>query len=119
MKYLQIIKKMKKLFKNILNFFIILVLFSACQTTKDVLTGKKKTNNSDQFLIEKKNPLILPPEFNSLPKPETLNKDDSAQNEDDIKSIFNQNKNVKKPDIKSQNDSSSLENSILKKIKKN
>jgi hypothetical protein len=48
-------------------------LLSACQSVKDGLTGKKQ-NNTDEFLVEKKNPLVLPPEFNILPEPETLNK---------------------------------------------
>jgi hypothetical protein len=37
------------------------------------LTGKKKTN-SDEFLVKKKNPLSLPPEFEKLPEPKTLTK---------------------------------------------
>ena len=44
---------MKKLLKNIFFIFIILSTFSACQSVKDGLTGKKQTN-SDEFLVKKK-----------------------------------------------------------------
>ena len=54
---------MKNLFKKILYLFIVLTLLSACQAVKDGLTGKKQ-NNQDEFLVEKKNPLVLPPDFN-------------------------------------------------------
>ena len=51
MKYLLIIKKMKKIFKNISYLFIALIMLNACQSVKDGLSGKKKTN-SDEFLVE-------------------------------------------------------------------
>ena len=55
-------------------FFLIFIFFilNACQTVQDGLAGKKN-RNSDEFLIEKKNPLELPPDFGSPepdPKPE-------------------------------------------------
>ena len=53
MKYLLIIKKMKKLLKNIFFTLVILITFSACQSVKDGLTGKKQTN-ADEFLVKKK-----------------------------------------------------------------
>ncbi len=52
------------------NFFLIIILIitASCQSVKDGLTMQKK-NNSDEFLIKKKNPLILPPEYGKLPTP--------------------------------------------------
>ena len=48
-------------------FFIILLFFlCSCQNVKDALSGKKY-ENSDEFLVIKKNPLVLPPNFNDLP----------------------------------------------------
>ena len=47
--------------KNYLLIIIVLILMTACQSVKDGLTMQKK-NNSDEFLIKKKNPLILPPD---------------------------------------------------------
>ena len=50
-------------------FLIILLLtLSSCQGVKNALTGKKY-ENSDEFLVEKKMPLKMPPNFNELPTP--------------------------------------------------
>ena len=46
----------------------LLILLSSCQAIKDGLTGKKN-DNSDEFLVKKKNPLELPPDFDELPAP--------------------------------------------------
>ena len=46
----------------------ILFFLNACQTLQDGIAGNKN-RNSDEFLIEKKNPLEMPPEFGSLPEP--------------------------------------------------
>ena len=59
---------MRTLFKN---FFFVLITFlflSGCQNVRDTLSMKKK-KSVDEFLIEKKNPLTMPPEFSELPKP--------------------------------------------------
>ena len=66
-----------------LNFtkFIIIVLFlSSCGS---VFKNPKK-DNSDEFLIEKKMPLKMPPAFNELPVPGQKNQ---AKN-DEIKSLI-------------------------------
>ena len=87
---------MKQLFKNIFYFILILVALSACQRAKDGLTGKKKSN-SDEFLVEKKNPLVLPPESDKLPEPKTSIKEvNSNEEEIDLKTIFTKNISIKK-----------------------
>ena len=93
---------------------IIILLFSvSCQSVKDGLTMKKK-NNSDEFLIEKKNPLILPPEYGNLPKPEN-NEEANNQNETNkIKSLLDSEKKIDKSET---NTTSNLESLILKEIK--
>ena len=54
--------------KNI--FILILFIFIySCQSVKDGLSGKKY-ESSDEFLVIKKNPLVLPPDFNTLPEPD-------------------------------------------------
>ena len=55
---------------KILNYFIILILLSSCGTLKDGFINPKK-DNSDEFLVEKKMPLKMPPKFNELPTPKT------------------------------------------------
>ena len=54
--------------KIIILLFSILFLFS-CSGAKDVLQGKKRSDTSDEFLVEKKNPLTVPPDINELPVP--------------------------------------------------
>ena len=110
---------MKNLFKNIFLILLILGALSACQSVKDGLTGKK-TNNSDEFLVKKKNPLSQPPDFDTLPAPTTLNKNDN-QNDSGIsvKEILNKNTNTKSTVSTSETSISSLEKSILEKIKSN
>ena len=68
------------------------MLFS-CQSVKDNLSLKKK-ESVDEFLIEKKNPLVVPPEFSKLPVPksEDENTENSVNKEEDLeleKSISN------------------------------
>ena len=50
----------------ILSFCLVI---TSCQTLKDGLSGNKN-NNSDEFLVQKKNPLVLPPKYLELPKPQ-------------------------------------------------
>lgn len=109
---------------KILNKFIILILsvififLNGCQGIKDNLSMKKKAN-SDEFLVKKKNPLILPPDYQDLPKP--LSEENNIKNEEDkeinFSKIFNNSKEV---NSKSNSDiNQSLENSIRKKIGNN
>jgi hypothetical protein len=45
---------------------IIVITLTSCQSAKDALTLKKKSN-ADEFLVEKKSPLVLPPDYGKLP----------------------------------------------------
>ena len=111
---------MKRLHRHILYLFLIIFTVSACQSVKDGLTGAKKSN-SDEFLIEKKNPLVLPPEFNKLPKPTIINtKDKENEKEIDLKAIITKQPNETNSSLTSttSNSSKSIEKSILEKIKK-
>ena len=93
---------------------VIAILFSSCSSLKEGFTNQKK-NNSDEFLVEKKSPLVMPPDYNELPIPseENINKQSN-----EIKSLISKSKNgeiVENFDEKS----SSFEGSILEKIKNN
>ena len=52
--------------------FILLttILLFSCQSIKDGLSGKK-SENSDEFLVKKKNPLVIPPKYLELPQPKS------------------------------------------------
>ncbi len=54
--------------KKVLLLFFIFIL-SSCQSVKEGLSLQKKKQNVDEFLIEKKNPLVVPPDYSDLPEP--------------------------------------------------
>ena len=102
-----------KLFK----FYIVIsiaIILSSCGTIRDGFSNQKK-NNSDEFLVEKKSPLVMPPDYNELPIP---NEEKVEKETNDIKSLISKSKQDE-IDENSDKKSSSFEGSILKKIKKN
>jgi len=97
-------------------FLSIILIISSCGTIKEGFTNQKK-NNSDEFLVEKKSPLIMPPNFNELPVPKQ--KESATQSEsNEIKSLILKKKNTEITNDMNQKDKS-FEDSILKKIKNN
>ncbi len=64
--------------KKILIYFSCLLFLYSCQTLKDGLTGKKQ-ENSDEFLVIKKNPLEIPPNFDELPIPQSEKINDQSE----------------------------------------
>ena len=90
---------------------ISLIILSGCNTVKKGFKNPKK-NSSDEFLVEKKSPLVMPPEFNELPIP-NQNEDTSQKQENNIKNLISDN-NVNTDQEASNSD---LEGSILSKIK--
>ena len=57
-----------KNFKKLFTYLIILTFLSSCGTIKEGFSNQKK-DNKDEFLVEKKNPLKMPPDFEELPVP--------------------------------------------------
>ena len=104
---------MKKLFKYL---FVSLILLNGCQSVKDGLSGNKK-NTAEEFLVEKKNPLVLPPDFDKLPKPGNIDSKDLEEGDIDLENIIGKS-NVSKTKPKNKNIDGSLENIILEKINK-
>ena len=106
---------MKKI--NILLILLISILiFNSCTTVKEGFRSQKK-NSTDEFLVEKKSPLIMPPEFNELPIPDNNNQKSENNEETDIKKLITNNENSSTENISNQN--TNFENSILEKIKNN
>ena len=68
---------MEKIFKISIYLSFILIGMSGCQGLKDGLEGNKKSKSSEEFLINKKSPLVMPPDYSKLPLPEN----NSNQNE--------------------------------------
>ena len=100
-----------------IKFYILIciaIFLSSCSTVREGFTSQKK-NNSDEFLIEKKSPLVMPPDYNDLPMPD----EESIKKEtNNIKSLISKSKDEEnKNNLDKEN--SSFEGSILKKIKNN
>jgi len=105
--------------KNKLTILIIIffsILLYSCQSAKDALEGKKRSEQGDEFLVEKKNPLAMPPDFEKLPTP---------GNQEVLPETFSDNKEVKNllniqdsDATGSNNDASQadIESSIIEKI---
>tara|TARA_B100000161_G_C33235279_1_gene274580 strand:- start:31 stop:354 length:324 start_codon:yes stop_codon:yes gene_type:complete len=101
-------------YKILILFFLILFL-NNCADVKDALEGKKRSEQSDEFLVKKKNPLQMPPDIGMLPKPDEINTINANQEDDGtIKKILN---------VKDENDnenknksSSDLIDNMIKKI---
>ncbi len=98
----------------IITIFFIFFLYS-CQTVKDGLTGKKR-NNSDEFLIQKKNPLVQPPKYGELPLPENKKIINPKEDSNEIESLLKKNKIISQ-EKQQTSELSSVEELILKKIK--
>ena len=106
---------MKK--NNIYLILFMVFLTVSCQSLKNAVSGVKK-ENSDEFLVQKKNPLVLPPDFTDLPVPfDASAKAIEVQIEDDIEKLLGVENNTKNTNDTS--DSSSIESFVLKKIKEN
>tara|TARA_B100000989_G_C19518298_1_gene462844 strand:- start:1770 stop:2084 length:315 start_codon:yes stop_codon:yes gene_type:complete len=89
---------------------LILPTITYCGSAKDALVGKKRSEQSDEFLVKKKNPLQMPPEMNKLPKP-----GDDVETQNQIKN--NEIQEILKVG-ENNNDSSSNESDLLKNMKK-
>ncbi len=109
---------MMKIFKKIIFIFVLLNIITACQSLKDGLQGQKKSNNAQEFLIEKKNPLVLPPDFDKLPLPTSKSANNDSENEFNLKDVL-ENSSEKNVVSNEGNKKSSTEKSILEKIKNN
>ena len=77
----------------------------------------KKGNTGDEFLVEKKNPLVLPPNFNELPEP-GKNRISETNNQESFEGKI-LNTNIENKNQKKNTTTNSTEELILKNIKNN
>mgnify|MGYP001484455653 FL=1 len=103
-----------KYFKLLIFFQLILFLYS-CSSVKEGFTNQKKSS-SDEFLVEKKSPLVMPPDYNDLPVPDQ-NKETAETNENKIKELITKKENENGENNNSEDGNLGIEQSILKKIK--
>jgi len=99
----------------IYNTFLILALSSflfSCGGFK----LKKKAESGEEFLIEKKDPLVLPPDFSKLPKPNE--QPEKVDEEVNIISVFDEEQSSSDIDNNQNSSKSDIKKSISDKIKK-
>ena len=100
-------------FKKTIIFLFLTLFLISCSGAKDALQGKKRSENSDEFLVEKKNPLTVPLDIDKLPVP----LDQEEQKEDiNIKKVLKIDENQGSNIESSNGNNSNLEKSILEKI---
>ena len=102
--------------KKTVFFMLLIFLVTSCadswSNVKRGLTDAKK-KSTDEFLVKKKEPLILPPDFDSLPSP-----DDREEAIEEMTSFEKTLKQASETEITPSSTGTSAEDSILKQIRK-
>jgi len=104
--------------KKILSVILSLILLNSCTGFSDAIQGKKRSENSDEFLVQKKNPLTAPPDMDELPVPsdqEKRSEEIFVDDSDKIKKALNIESN-KTEDKNNTNNKKNIEKLILEKI---
>ncbi|MBO6489988.1 MAG: DUF3035 domain-containing protein, partial [Pelagibacteraceae bacterium] len=106
---------MQKIFNKIT--IIIFLFITACASSwddvKEGLGGAKRTS-TDEFLVRKKEPLVMPPKWKNLPEPGGVMKsDDEVGEATDIEELIKLGKN-KESSTNYEQGNGNLEESILK-----
>ena len=99
------------MYKKIIYILSLIFFIMSCDTLSSVkkgLTGEKEYS-TDEFFIKKKDPLIIPPDFEDLPTPDELSTETAeiSDFEKDLEILIEDNSS----------ESGSVEDSILKKIR--
>ena len=100
------------MFKNKIVFFMMLsFLITSCESIREGLTGSKN-QSTDEFLVKKKDPLVLPPDFENLPNP--------SERQVSVEEMTSFEKTLKKQTTSESSSvtENSVEESILNQIKK-
>ena len=105
---------MKKI-NQILFIYLLFVLLNSCGVVQESFSSNSKKTGSDAFLVEKKAPLVMPPNYEELPIPKQDN-GEIEEKSDNIKKLISNNNEDTNKSISSENNDS-LEKNILEKIK--
>jgi hypothetical protein len=100
--------------KKITLVALTLLILNSCGGFKEAgkVIRNEKTKTTDEFFVKKKQPLVLPPDYDKIPEPGTL-KEKTIDEQEKLKKILKApSKNI------NNNNSSSIEKSIVDKIKK-
>ena len=100
----------------LIKVFLFLLFLNSCSSITEGLGGGKQ-RNSDEFLVKKKAPLVLPPDFEQLPEPGVSPGEDKALNTLSIEEIIGQSA-TNETSTETNSSNSSIEKSIIEKINK-
>ena len=95
-----------------LSITLSLVFLQSCESAKNALEGKTRSQSSDEFLVEKKNPLSMPPDYKDLPIPNEINQITNNTEDEDLKKKLK----IKTTKNNTESEITSLEQKILKEI---
>tara|TARA_B100001027_G_scaffold207478_1_gene171944 strand:- start:351 stop:668 length:318 start_codon:yes stop_codon:yes gene_type:complete len=104
---------MKKIKLNFILISILIPFLTSCGGLRDALEGNKRSEQSDEFLVKKKNPLQMPPDINKLPIPGENLEISGQTNNDEVKDLL---KIEDKSSAEDTNSGSDLLNNMKKKI---
>ena len=100
-------------------FSLLIIIFGlySCSGFKEAgkVFRNEKIKTTDEFLVKKKEPLVMPPDYNEIPKPGTLEKNHNKNEKEKIQEILKVNKENKK---NNPNKDSTIEKTILNEIKR-
>ena len=76
--------------KKLIFIFCGLLLLQACQSMQEAgkVLRNEKTSTTDEFLVKKREPLIMPPDYNEIPKPGDISEDKKISDGEKIKRIL-------------------------------
>jgi hypothetical protein len=100
---------MKKINLLLIIYFFLVSCGSLSNAGKVLRNEKIKT--TDEFLVKKKEPLVLPPDYNKIPEPGSISKN-TEEEQDKIKKI------LRAPKKSINSNASSTEESIINRIRK-
>ena len=106
--------------KNLTIFVLtsaLLIFLTSCGVVKEGF-GSPKKDNSDEFLVEKKMPLKMPPKFNELPKPSETNQSNNVS-DNEIKTLISITEKKNGNQLQNKKVNKNLKETLLEKIKQN
>ena len=104
---------MKTIKKILLNFILISFLHSCGGSDAVKVLKNEKITNTDEFLVKKRDPLVLPPDFETLPTPNSAQKSNKTEG-----GKINEILKLPEEQTSTTKESSSVEVSIMKNIRK-
>lgn len=107
------------IYKKFFLLLFFLLILNSCGTIKEGFSNQKK-NSSDEFLVEKKSPLSMPPDFEKLPIPKSEKVVENEIEENNLKKLIVSNQTESSETSSDTSESvGSFEKSLIEKIKNN